>query len=98
VSGLVGALPPEARRLAGLPYLGSGYLVRRTVLDRLGGWPDDPWLEGLEHHGLWRAAAARNARTVLVQQVLLSRVVPDPPARPVDLDPQRAWAATKAKR
>ncbi|WP_233226142.1 glycosyltransferase family protein [Amycolatopsis sp. CA-126428] len=98
VAGLVGALPPEARRLARLPYLGSGYLVRRTVLDRLGGWPDDPWLEGLEHHGLWREAAARNARTVLVQQVLLSRVVPDPPARPVDLDPQRAWAATKAKR
>jgi hypothetical protein len=96
--GLVGALPPEARRLARLPYLGSGYLVRRTVLEELGGWPEDPWSEGLEHHGFWLGVADRGDRTELVQQVLLSRVVPDPPARPVDLDPQRAWAATNAKR
>ncbi|WIV59463.1 glycosyltransferase family protein [Amycolatopsis nalaikhensis] len=96
--GLVGALPPEARRLARLPYLGSGYLVRRTVLEEIGGWPEDPWSEGLEHHGFWLEVADRGDRTELVQQVLLSRVVPDPPARPVDLDPQRAWAVTNAKR
>ncbi|WP_244180402.1 glycosyltransferase family protein [Amycolatopsis pretoriensis] len=96
--GLVGALPPETRRLARLPYLGSGYLVRRTVLDELGGWPEDPWSEGLEHHGFWLGVAGRDDRTELVQQVLLSRTVPDPPARPLDLDPQRAWAAANAKR
>jgi hypothetical protein len=96
--GLVGALPPEARRLARLPYLGSGYLVRRTVLEKLGGWPEDPWSEGLEHHSFWLGVAGRGDRTELVQQVLLSRTVPDPPARPLDLDPQRAWAAANAKR
>ncbi|MCP2093450.1 hypothetical protein LV78_001404 [Actinosynnema pretiosum] len=91
VEGLVGALPPEERRLGHLPYLGSGYLVRRSLLDELGGWSADPWLAGLEDHVFWRRALYRNATTALVQQVLLRREHPDPETRPLDLDPRRAW-------
>ncbi|MEU0880015.1 glycosyltransferase family A protein [Lentzea sp. NPDC005914] len=87
-AGLVAALPAERRRLAQTPYLGCGYLVRRPVLDEMGGWTVDPLLEGLEDHAFWRSVKS----SVLVQQVLLQRQVPDPPIRPVDLHPQRVWA------
>lgn len=88
-SGLVAALPAEQRRLAHIPYLGCGYLVRRPVLDKLGGWTTDPLLEGLEDHVFWRSVES----SALVQQVLLQRQRPDAPIRPVDLHPQRVWAA-----
>ncbi|MEP6980621.1 MAG: hypothetical protein ABJA16_07665, partial [Nakamurella sp.] len=88
--GLVGALPMEARRLAALPYLGAGYLVRRRVLDALGGWCSDPWTEGLTDHLFWTAAATASTAT-LVQRPLLSRTWAAGPRRPLDLDPSRAW-------
>jgi hypothetical protein len=91
VEGLVGALPPEPRRLATIPYLGSGYLVRRSVVDALGGWTEDPYLEGLEDHVFWRRLADGNHPTALVQQILLRRTRPEPDPRPVDLDPHRVW-------
>lgn len=92
-TGLVAALPPEARRLAQTPYLGCGYLARRPVLDKLGGWTIDPLLEGLEDHVFWRSVES----SALVQQVLLQRQHPDPPIRPVDLHPQRVWASASAR-
>jgi hypothetical protein len=92
IDGLVGALPPEPRRLATLPYLGSGYLIRRRLLDKLGGWAEDPLLEGLEDHVLWSLVAGGGHRSALVQQVLLNRVRPDPVTRPLDLDPHRVWS------
>nr|WP_243869828.1 glycosyltransferase family A protein [Amycolatopsis granulosa] len=95
VEGLVGALPPEGRRLAELPYLGSGYLVRRAVLESFGGWTDDPLVDGLEDHVFWRRLAAHDRPSGLVQQVLLSRLRPDPAPRPVDLDPHRVWSLTR---
>ncbi|SDC78022.1 glycosyltransferase family protein [Actinokineospora iranica] len=97
VDGLVGALPPEDRRLRTIPYLGSGYLVRRAVVDRMGGWSEDPHFDGLEDHVFWRAVAAGGVASALVQQVLLRRTRPDPPARPLDLDPRRVWAAVTAQ-
>ncbi|WP_216212649.1 glycosyltransferase family protein [Amycolatopsis aidingensis] len=93
VAGLVGALPPERRRLDRLPYLGSGYLVHRSVLDAVGGWTEDPLLDGLEDHVFWRQVAAGGQQSTLVQQVLLQRMRPDPAPRPLDLDPRKAWAA-----
>ncbi|GAB3576150.1 hypothetical protein GCM10027445_39780 [Amycolatopsis endophytica] len=95
IEGLVAALPPEERRLAGLPYLGSGYLVRREVLDSFGGWTEDPLADDLEDHVFWRRLASRRGRAALVQQVLLSRLRPDPAPRPVDLDPHRVWSLTR---
>lgn len=92
VHGLVGALPPESRRLANVPYLGSGYLVRTDVLDMLGGWSEDAMLDGLEDHVFWQRIAQQNHATVLVQQVLLHRDRPDPPPRPVDTDPHHLWS------
>ncbi len=91
VEGLVGALPPEERRLDRLPYLGSGYLVRRAVVDRLGRWTTDPLLDGLEDHVFWRQVVRADVPPALVQQVLLRRRRPDPPIRPLDLNPKRAW-------
>ncbi|MEU3763816.1 glycosyltransferase [Amycolatopsis keratiniphila] len=93
VDGLVGALPPEERRLRTLPYLGSGYLVRRSLVDEFGGWNTEVLFEGLEDHLFWRRVAAAVRPTALVQQVLLRRLRPDPDSRPMDLDPHRVWAA-----
>ncbi|MFE9744195.1 glycosyltransferase [Saccharothrix saharensis] len=91
VDGLVGALPPEERRLRRLPYLGSGYLVRRSVVESFGGWTSDPLLDGLEDHVFWRQVATRDVPSALVQQVLLHRRRPDAPIRPVDLNPRPTW-------
>ncbi|WP_414936417.1 glycosyltransferase [Amycolatopsis sp. cmx-11-51] len=93
VDGLVGALPPEERRLRTLPYLGSGYLVRRSLIDEFGGWNSEVLFEGLEDHLFWRRVAAASRPTALVQQVLLRRLRPDPDSRPMDVDPHRVWAA-----
>ncbi|MEV6905438.1 glycosyltransferase family A protein [Amycolatopsis sp. NPDC051071] len=93
VDGLVGALPPEERRLRKLPYLGSGYLVRRSLVDEFGGWNSEVLFEGLEDHLFWRRVASAGRPTALVQQVLLRRLRPDPDSRPMDLDPHRVWAA-----
>ncbi|ANN21375.1 hypothetical protein SD37_41250 [Amycolatopsis orientalis] len=96
VDGLVGALPPEERRLRTLPYLGSGYLVRRSLVDEFGGWNSEVLFEGLEDHLFWRRVAAAAKPTALVQQVLLRRLRPDPDSRPMDLDPHRVWAAVES--
>ncbi|MEU8415400.1 glycosyltransferase [Amycolatopsis japonica] len=96
VDGLVGALPPEERRLRTLPYLGSGYLVRRSLIDEFGGWNTEVLFEGLEDHLFWRQVAASARPTTLVQQILLRRLRPDPDSRPMDLDPHRVWAAVGA--
>lgn len=95
VDGLVGALPPEERRLRTLPYLGSGYLVRRSLVDDFGGWNSEVLFEGLEDHLFWTRVAASSRPTTLVQQVLLRRLRPDPDSRPMDLDPHRVWAAAQ---
>ena len=92
VAGLVGALPPEDIRLARLPYLGSGYLVSRALVDEFGGWTEDPLLDGLEDHLFWRRVARAGTRTALVQQVLAGRTAADPAGRPLDLDPHQVWA------
>jgi hypothetical protein len=95
--GLVGALPAEERRLRVIPYLGSGYLVRRRLVDAFGGWTEDVLLDGLEDHVFWRRVMAGEHPSVLVQQVLLGRLRPDPLPRPVDLAPHRVWAHVEAQ-
>ena len=96
VAGLVGALPPEPRRLSTLPYLGAGYLVRRGVVESFGGWSTEPLLDGLTDHVFWRRVAAEGLPSELVQQVLLHRLRAEPPVRPLDLDPGRVWALANA--
>ncbi|WP_340685988.1 glycosyltransferase [Amycolatopsis coloradensis] len=96
VEGLVGALPPEERRLRTLPYLGSGYLVRRSLVDDFGGWTTEVLFEGLEDHLFWRRVAAADRQAALVQEVLLRRQRPDPDSRPMDHDPHRVWAAVES--
>lgn len=92
VTGLVGVSPPAAEQLRELAYLGSGYLVRRKLIDAIGGWPADARLEGLEDHVFWRLVAIGGYPTALVRQVLLRRDHPDPPVRPMDLDGHQAWS------
>ncbi|RZQ62212.1 hypothetical protein EWH70_21465 [Amycolatopsis suaedae] len=92
VEGLVGALPAEERRLRRLPYLGCGYLVHRSVVDAVGEWTENPLFDGLEDHVFWRQVVACGHDSALVQQILLSRLRPDPAPRPVDLDAGRVWA------
>lgn len=92
VHGLVGALPPEDRRLRVVPYLGAGYLVRRSVVDGQGGWVEDPRAEGLADHVFWRRVVRDGIRSSLVQQVLIRRGMTAPPPRPVDVDPATVWS------
>lgn len=94
IQGLVGALPPEDHRLAEVPYLGSGYLIRRRLVDKFGGWTDEALLDGMEDHVFWRRVAGGGYDTVLVQQVLLRRDRPAPRPRPIDFDPHRVWSLT----
>ncbi|MEC3981436.1 glycosyltransferase family protein [Amycolatopsis sp. H20-H5] len=97
LDGLIGALPPEERRLRTLPYLGSGYLVRRSLVDEFGGWNSEVLFEGLEDHLFWQQVVTASRPTTLVQQVLLRRLRPDPDSRPLDHDPHRVWSAVTPK-
>lgn len=91
IDGMVGALPPELRRLRQVPYLGSGYLVTRQLVDQLGGWSEEPLLEDFEDHIFWSQVARGGHSTILLQQVLLERLRPDPLPRPIDSDPFHVW-------
>lgn len=50
---LANVLVPELRRLEARAYLSRGYVVRREVLDALGGFTEDPALEDLVDHHFW---------------------------------------------
>ena len=92
-SGSLGnLLPPEARRLARYPYLGSGFLIITAALRTLGGFADDPALEGLEDHDFWCRFAERGLRSAMVPEILITSVAPGADEiRPIDLDPSYCW-------
>ncbi|HUY08091.1 MAG TPA: glycosyltransferase [Candidatus Dormibacteraeota bacterium] len=92
------ALPPEPRRLARYPYLGSGFLIATDVLRQLGGFAEDPGLEGLELHDFWCRFAASGLSAVLLREVLIDRQAPTASAsRPVDVDPWSSWQALRRR-
>jgi hypothetical protein len=66
---IVNALVPDARRLGGFAYLSRGYLVRRSWLERLGGFGVEPELDGFEDHDLWQRTTALSGQACLVRRV-----------------------------
>ena len=73
------SLPPEAERLQIFVYLGAPLLIRRDVLERVGGFSEDPAVEGFEDHDLWIRLVAAGFRGVLVPEILASGARTRPP-------------------
>lgn len=66
---VVNAMIAESHRLARFAYLGRGYLVRRTWLERLGGFAEDAELDAYVDHDFWQRTAAIGGVTVLLRHV-----------------------------
>lgn len=64
---LTNGLIPESRRLAQGPYLGAGYVVRRSFLADLGGFSEDPYLDELVDHDFWLRATDAGAKVRLLR-------------------------------
>jgi len=95
---LENALPPEPNRLARFPYLGAGFLILTEVLRQMGGFSDDPALEGLEDHDFWCRFAESGFVATLLPEVLVDRQSPRATqVRPVDLDPWSSWSALRRR-
>ena len=92
------ALAPEARRLARFPYLGSGFLIVTEVLRQLGGFADDPALDGLEEHDFWCRFTEGGFQATLLPEILIDRQSATAgPGRPVDVDPWSSWEALRRR-
>lgn len=68
---LSSALPFEPRRLTTSNYLAAAALWRRAALSRLGGWSEDPAIDGFEAWDLWRRLAASGGTACLVPRPLV---------------------------
>jgi hypothetical protein len=69
---LVNVLVPEERRLRDREYLTRGYVVRRSTLDAVGGFTQDPRHGDHVDHHLWLSLAAAGARTTMVRRIGLA--------------------------
>ena len=96
--GIGNLLPPEARRLARYPYLGSGFLIATAALRTLGGFAEDPALEGLEDHDFWCRFAERGLSSAMVTEILITSVALGvDEVRPIDLDPSYCWQVLRRR-
>ena len=66
---LVNVLVPEERRLRDRVYLTRGYVVRRSTLEALGGWDEDPEVGDLLDHEFWRTLTGSGGRTTMVRRI-----------------------------
>lgn len=66
---LVNVLVPELRRLKRTPYLGRGFLVRRSFLDEVGCFVQDPYLDEFVDHCFWVEVARRAAAVRLLRRI-----------------------------
>jgi hypothetical protein len=90
---VVNALVPEARRLQRFAYLDRGYVVRRSFLDRLGGFGEGPELEGFVDHHFWRRAVEAGAEVELRRHVGFRLWEQSPEPTLAELDPAATLAA-----
>jgi hypothetical protein len=90
---VVNAFVPDSRRLARDSYLDRAYLVRRTLLERLGGFAEDPALEGYVDHDFWCRATAAHARAELRRAVGVRLWEQHPDLALADVDPAGTLAA-----
>jgi len=66
---LVNALLPDEERLRERVYLTRGFVVRRTTLEALGGFTEEPDLAGLVDHHFWLSLTAGGGRTVMLRRI-----------------------------
>lgn len=86
---LTSALPFETDRLMRLDYLATAALWRRASLVKLGGWAEDPSVDGAETWDLWRRLAQSGGSAILVPRPLVRQAFPqDPPLSRYELDPE----------
>ena len=96
-SMIVNAMMPESRRLERFAYLNSGYVVRRSWLEQIGGFSEDEELEEFVDHDFWTRSAALDASTVLLRNVGI-RIWPKRPEFVLsDVDPVAATQAIHAR-
>jgi hypothetical protein len=69
---LVNVLVPEERRLRERDYLTRGYVVRRSTLEALGGFTEDPDHADLVDHHFWLSLTAGGGRTGMVRRIGLA--------------------------
>jgi hypothetical protein len=89
--GLLNALPPDPRRLRIASYLSRGYLVRRSFLDAIGGWSEDPLLEGMTDHDFFVRALECGGRWRFTPSIVVRLWRQAPSLRPVDVDSAPIW-------
>jgi hypothetical protein len=96
--GLTNLHPFEPERLARVPYLEGPILVRRSVVEQLGGYAEDPELIGIEDHDFYCRLADAGVGVTFVQQMLV-RGTPPPrvPVRPIDVAPERTWIHLRSR-
>jgi len=73
---LVNVLVPDEQRLRQRVYLTRGYVVRRSTLEALGGFTEDPELADLVDHHFWLSLSAGGGRTAMLRRIGLSLWVP----------------------
>lgn len=66
---LTNVLVPEVRRLDRTPYLTRGFLVRRRVLEKIGGFVEDPYLDEFVDHCFWLEVAQRDLSVRLLRRI-----------------------------
>lgn len=71
-NGLVNIVLPDEQRLRQRVYLTRGFVVRRSALEALGGFTEDPALAGLVDHHFWLSLTAGGGRTAVVRRIGLA--------------------------
>jgi hypothetical protein len=66
---LANVLVPELRRLQRTPYLTRGFVVRRSFLEKVGGFVEDPYLDDLVDHCFWMEVARRDVPVRLLRRI-----------------------------
>jgi hypothetical protein len=66
---LANVLVPEPRRLRRTPYLTRGFLVRRSLLQEIGGFVQEPHLDDFVDHCFWTEMAHRQASVRLLRRI-----------------------------
>ncbi|MDX6374450.1 MAG: hypothetical protein QOD98_3438, partial [Nocardioidaceae bacterium] len=69
---LVNVILPDERRLRERIYLTRGYVVRRSTLEALGGFTEDPELADLVDHHFWLSLTAGGGRTSMLRRIGLA--------------------------
>ena len=69
---LVNVLVPDEQRLRERVYLTRGYVVRRSTLEALGGFTEDPELAGLVDHHFWLSLTVGGGRTAMLRRIGLA--------------------------